>query len=324
MRPIQTLGDALGWMRSRSASADRVDWAVRDPATGELVGRVGLHHFDARSRSGEIGYGVRPAHRRRGVARRAVATATAYGYVVLGLHRVCLIHATGNVASCAVATSSGFTYEGTERSMLDHGDGVLHDVHRHARLVTDPPGPAEPAPSGLTPVVLDGDGLTLRPWEPADAEAVLVGLSDPLSVRWNPRPPLRDLDHARAWLHGRSERWRDGRAASWAVVEDGRVVGSAGLREINTFDRFAVASYWTMPAERGRGVATRALTRVATYAFSELGLHRVELGHAVQNPGSCRVAEKAGFRLEGTLRESHLLAEGFADQHLHARLAGGR
>jgi len=321
MRPVQTLGDALGWMRSRSASADRVDWAVRDPATGELIGRVGLHHFDVRSRSGEIGYGVHPAHRRRRVARRAVATATAYGYGALGLHRISLIHATGNVASCAVATSSGFTYEGTERSMLDHGDGILHDVHRHARLVTDPPGPAESAPAGLTPVVLSGDGLMLRPWEPADTEAVLVGLSDPLAARWNPRLPLPDIDAARAWLHGRAERWRDGRAGSWAIVEDGRIVGSVGLREINRVDDFAVAAYWTMPAERGRGVAVRALTRVATYAFDDLGLHRVELGHAVQNAASCRVAEKAGFRLEGTQRGSTRLAEGYVDEHVHARLA---
>ena len=36
---------------------------------------------------------------------------------------------------------------------------------------------------------------------------------------------------------------------------------------------------------------------------------------------SCRVAAKAGFALEGTLRESNLLAEGFADTHLHAREA---
>ena len=28
--------------------------------------------------------------------------------------------------------------EGIERSLLDHGDGILHDAHLHARLATDP------------------------------------------------------------------------------------------------------------------------------------------------------------------------------------------
>jgi [ribosomal protein S5]-alanine N-acetyltransferase len=53
-----------------------------------------------------------------------------------------------------------------------------------------------------------------------------------------------------------------------------------------------------------------------------LGLHRVQLQHAVDNAASCRVATKAGFALEGTQRGSCLLAEGFVDEHLHARVAG--
>jgi RimJ/RimL family protein N-acetyltransferase len=139
MRSMRTLDDARTWMRSRTSNEDRVDWAVRDAGTGELVGRVGLHRFDRQGRTGEIGYGVHPAHRRRGVAFRAVMAATAYGFESLDLQRISLIHATGNPASCAVAEACGFAFEGVERGCLDHGDGVRHDAHRHARLATDPP-----------------------------------------------------------------------------------------------------------------------------------------------------------------------------------------
>jgi RimJ/RimL family protein N-acetyltransferase len=42
----------------------------------------------------------------------------------------------------------------------------------------------------------------------------------------------------------------------------------------------------------------------------------------VENAASCGVARKAGFLLEGTLRESYRYADGrFHDEHLHARLA---
>ncbi|MDQ1615779.1 MAG: hypothetical protein QOJ60_1718, partial [Actinomycetota bacterium] len=52
---------------------------------------------------------------------------------------------------------------------------------------------------------------------------------------------------------------------------------------------------------------------------------RVELYHAVANPASCRVAEKVGFRHEGTLRQSYVYGDGTRhDEHLHARLAGDR
>ena len=245
-----------------------------------------------------------------------------YGVDQLGLHRVVLLHAVGNRASCAVAASSGFAYEGLEREAMDHGDGVLHDAHLHARLATDPPGPAAPAPQPLDPVTLTGDGLRLRPWTDDDAGVVLAGLSDPEVVRWNPRLPLRDLAAARGWIAGRSERWADGRAASWAVEEEGVVVGSVSLREVNLVDRWATASYWTLPAARGRGVAPRALGLAATYAVDELGLHRVQLQHVLENTASCRVATKAGFALEGTQLGSCLLADGFADEHLHARVVG--
>lgn len=321
LRRVDDLDSALRWVRGRH-DADRVDWLVCDPGTGAVVGRVGLHHFDDVWRSAEIGYVVWPRHRGRGLAAVMVARAAEHAFTGLGLARVSLKHATGNAASCAVAARAGFVFEGVERSAHDHGDGVRHDLHRHARLAGDPPGPVAPAPAPLTPVTLDAGELQLRPWLSADAEAVLTGLSDPTVVRWSPRLPPRDLAAARAWVAGRGERWADGRAASWAVTRDGAVVGAVGLRDINRTDSFAVASYWTMPGARGHGVAGRALARAAAYGFDALGLHRVQLGHAVANTASCRVAEKAGFALEGTLRGSNRLTEGFVDEHLHARLAG--
>lgn len=109
-------------------------------------------------------------------------------------------------------------------------------------------------------------------------------------------------------------------AVAWAVEVAGEVAGAVALRSINRVDHWATASYWTMPRCRGRGVAPRALTAASGYAFDGLGLHRVELQHAVTNAASCRVAVKAGFALEGTQRESCLLADGFVDEHLHARL----
>jgi ribosomal-protein-alanine N-acetyltransferase len=58
----------------------------------------------------------------------------------------------------------------------------------------------------------------------------------------------------------------------------------------------------------------------ASWAFDTVGLNRLFLQHSTANPGSCRVAGKAGFGLEGTLRRSMLHADGWHDVHLHARL----
>jgi RimJ/RimL family protein N-acetyltransferase len=81
----------------------------------------------------------------------------------------------------------------------------------------------------------------------------------------------------------------------------------------------AEAAYWTLPAARGRGVATRALQEVTRWAF-DVGLHRVELEHSTQNLPSCRVALKAGFLVEGTRRSAGLHGDGWHDMHLHGRV----
>ncbi len=58
------------------------------------------------------------------------------------------------------------------------------------------------------------------------------------------------------------------------------------------------------PSARGRGVATAAVRALCQWAFAQpdLGLDLIEWRCEVGNVASSRVAEKAGFLMEGTLR----------------------
>jgi RimJ/RimL family protein N-acetyltransferase len=321
LRSVRTVADARRWLAGRSGP-DRVDWAVRDPATRTLVGRTALHRFQDHPPSAEIGYGVHPAHRRRGVASAVVAAVTGWAFGEAGLRRVELVHDVGNTVSCRVATRGGYLLEGIEREALGYPDGTVADLHRHARLVTDPPGPADPAPVPLVVPTLDAEGVRLRPWQDADASTYLRGMTDPLAARWSGGHPPQDENDVLRMLARFRRRARDGQSVVWAVEVDGEVAGSLGLRAINTTDWFASVAYWVLPERRGQGIAPRALRAATTYAFEVLGLHRVRLQHAVGNTASCRVAEKAGFALESTQRESCLLVEGFVDEHQHVRVGG--
>jgi RimJ/RimL family protein N-acetyltransferase len=321
LRDVTTLDHARAWMADRTAEG-RLDWAVRDPETRALVGRTGLFRFRDGPDTAELGYGVHPAHRRRGVAAAAVATAVRYATDVIRLHRIELVHAVGNPASCAVATSSGFAFEGVERSSLDHADGPPHDMHRHARLATDPPGRADPPPVPLQVPVLDGDGVRLRPWTRDDVDDYLRGLRDPEVARWASGPPPATRDEGLRRIDRIARRAAEGSTVGWAVEANGSVVGGVAVRSVNRIDQHASVAYWVLPEARGHGVATRALTTAARHAFDVLGLHRLQLQHALANTASCRVAEKAGFGLESVQRESCLLREGFVDEHQHVRLAG--
>ncbi|MFF7858681.1 GNAT family N-acetyltransferase [Streptomyces sp. NPDC007904] len=177
---------------------------------------------------------------------------------------------------------------------------------------------------------LHGHGLRLRPWDPvsrADAEVWLRGTTDPEFQRWNtPLRPVTDLAGARETLRARAERAADGMAASFRIDDagTGTALGHIGINEIRPGLRLGRVGYWVLPEARGRGVATRALLLTAHWALTELGLHRVELDHAVGHEASCRVAERCGFAYEGTMRGAVLAAgrhDAFRDAHLHARLA---
>lgn len=64
------------------------------------------------------------------------------------------------------------------------------------------------------------------------------------------------------------------------------------------------------------------MTRVGRWALEDLGLHRLRITHSVANAASCRVATRAGFALEGTMRGALSHQDGWHDEHLHARVAG--
>ncbi|MFE9056095.1 GNAT family N-acetyltransferase [Streptomyces mutabilis] len=175
-----------------------------------------------------------------------------------------------------------------------------------------------------------GHGLHLRSWDAgsdADAEIWLRGCLDPDFQRWN--TPLKlwtDLAGARESLRARAREAEEGRCSSFRITdgESGATLGHIGVNEINLTLKLARVGYWVLPEARGRGVASRALLLASRWAFAELGLHRLELGHAVGHHASCRVAERCGFAYEGTMRGAMFEAgrhDGFRDAHLHARLA---
>jgi RimJ/RimL family protein N-acetyltransferase len=54
-----------------------------------------------------------------------------------------------------------------------------------------------------------------------------------------------------------------------------------------------------LPEARGRGFATRAVRLICDWGFRDIGLRELRLLTEPENLASQRVAERAGFRLQG-------------------------
>ena len=168
---------------------------------------------------------------------------------------------------------------------------------------------------------LTGRSVRLRPWRPDDVDAVLAACQDAETQRWTQVPVPYRREHAEGFVTDiAASTWADG-GALFAVepVDGGALLGSIGL--FPPHDGFAEAGYWTVPGARRRGFTAEALSVLTAWAFDELGLRRVELHVDPANAGSRGVAERAGFRAEGIVRQRLLHRGQPSDVVLYALLA---
>lgn len=91
------------------------------------------------------------------------------------------------------------------------------------------------------------------------------------------------------------------------VVETGTgaVIGHVELGTISYANRSATIHRVLLgdPTYRGQGIGLEMVRRIQEIAFGEMGLHRLDLVVFDFNESARRCYEKAGFRVEGHLRE---------------------
>jgi RimJ/RimL family protein N-acetyltransferase len=88
------------------------------------------------------------------------------------------------------------------------------------------------------------------------------------------------------------------------------LVGSSGLHRIDwSVPKFEIG-YWIRTGFTMQGYATEAVRGIVAFAFEDLSAQRVEIRCASENRPSARVADRAGFRLEGELRSAEVDAQG--------------
>jgi ribosomal-protein-alanine N-acetyltransferase len=102
---------------------------------------------------------------------------------------------------------------------------------------------------------------------------------------------------------------------------DAALVGGLTISNIRRgVAQSASVGYWMGLPHVGRGHMTDAVRAVVPFAFSTLGLHRLEAACLPHNAASARVLEKSGFRREGTARRYLKINDVWQDHDLYALL----
>ena len=91
----------------------------------------------------------------------------------------------------------------------------------------------------------------------------------------------------------------------FAIAVDGEAVGGIGFVPGHDVERVSSEiGYWLGEDFWGRGITTEALKATTLYAVQTHGFTRLFALPFAHNDASCRVLEKAGYVLEGRLRNS--------------------
>lgn len=114
-------GQALEWFQA--CRAGRVDnnayeYGIFDQTTAAFVGGAGLNAIRHDHRFCNLGYWVRQSRQGQGIATGVVHALAARAFGPLGLQRVEIVVAVGNLASERVAVKSGALREGVARNRL--------------------------------------------------------------------------------------------------------------------------------------------------------------------------------------------------------------
>lgn len=101
----------------------------------------------------------------------------------------------------------------------------------------------------------------------------------------------------------------------------GTLIGGSGLHDADWDLRHFEVGYWGRSSFSGKGLITEGVLALADHALESLAASRVFLTTDTLNVASWKLAERAGFELEGILRnERWNLSGGLRDTRVYSRI----
>jgi len=162
---------------------------------------------------------------------------------------------------------------------------------------------SEPAnvPTPRPPDPITGRGLRFRPIAAGDAEALYAGWTSlPEAMHYLPWRAHTELRETADFIAQAALDWQSGVKYRFAVTEgdDARTLVGFGMLKVEEECR-AEVGFVVFPEQRGRGIAARIAGALSDWALEQPAIWRVYGICDVDNIGSARAMERAGFLCEG-------------------------
>ncbi len=165
--------------------------------------------------------------------------------------------------------------------------------------------------------------------EDYDSWAKLRSASRNHTSPWEPEWTQNELTRTAYRKRVRSyERvWREGSGYPFFVFRkaDNVLVGACNLNNVrHGVLQAADIGYWIGTPYLRRGFAREAVRLIVRYAFSEIGLHRIEAACRLENDASKTLLMNMGFQPEGLARQYLKIAGDWRDHEKFALLSSDK
>jgi|SRR3989339_10281 len=102
------------------------------------------------------------------------------------------------------------------------------------------------------------------------------------------------------------KRKKYGRLTNWAIRDKNKkLIGGCGFQmKYRRNSKKDEIGYWIARPFWNKGIITKVVNKLSEIGFKKFGLKRIEATIFIHNDASCRVLEKAGFKLEGVFRKA--------------------
>jgi ribosomal-protein-serine acetyltransferase len=189
------------------------------------------------------------------------------------------------------------------------------------------PQETDPMSRPIVPTLIDlpselrGPRVLLRPLRADDAEQLFVAIDESRAhlrpwVTWVDRN--RTVDDVRDYCIRSQANWLLRRELPLGIFDavSGRCLGGTGLHDPDWELRAFEIGYWLRVTAVGHGYASESTKMLVEFALSRLQARRIGLRCDARNGASRRAAERAGFTLEGRLRNVRIAPDGLVSYEL--------
>lgn len=131
---------------------------------------------------------------------------------------------------------------------------------------------------------------------------------------------VTEASDTKDFLEAQLLKFQQGKALHVTIFHQNKIAGVLGYNKIDRANKIGHLGYWLALEYNGRGIMTQSVRELIEIGFDYYTLNRIDLRCAVANSRSRAIAERLGFRNEGTIRQAEKLNDRYVDHVVYGLL----